>query len=262
LVTHLHGGHTESASDGLPEAWYTRNFRETGRDFVKRLYKYDNDQQAATLWYHDHALGITRLNVYAGLAGFYLLRDKNENKLIADNILPSGDHEIEVVIQDRMVDAETHQLYYPAVEGDAAYADFITHEGATPPGGPSILAEFFGDIILVNGKAWPKLDVEPRKYRIRLLNGSDSRFYVLSFMDELPWFQIGTDNGLLSSAIDIPDPVSTPGRELIIAPGERMDLILDFSGNSGRNLSFGITDRTNPSVGMLTPISIGRRHRS
>lgn len=235
LVTHLHGGHTESASDGLPEAWFTRNFRETGIDFVKPTYTYHNDQRAATLWYHDHALGITRLNVYAGLAGFYLLRDRNEAKLNKNNVLPSKAYEIEVVIQDRMFTANTHQLYYPAFEGDPPYQDFITGEGATPPAGAAtIFAEFFGNIILVNGKAWPKLDVEPRKYRIRLLNGSDSRFYVLSFRDQLPWFQIGTDNGFLASGTDIPDPVSEPGGELVIGPGERMDLILDFTGKAGQ----------------------------
>jgi spore coat protein A len=131
-----------------------------------------------------------------------------------------------------------HQLYYPAHPGDPSYDDFIFGEGATPPEGPSVLAEFFGDIILVNGKAWPKLEVEPRKYRIRLLNGSDSRFYVLSFKDELPWFQIGTDNGFLANAIEIGNPVeSEAGGELIIAPGERMDLILDFTGKSNQEFT-------------------------
>ena len=232
--THLHGGHSESASDGLPEAWFTRNFRETGKDFVKRDLRYDNTQEAATLWYHDHALGITRLNVYAGLAGFYLLRDENENKLIDEDIIPSGKYEVEVVIQDRMFDAETHQLYFPALPGDHSYEEFIFEEGATPPEGPSVLAEFFGDIILVNGKAWPTLTVEPRKYRIRLLNGSDSRFFVLSLKDEIPWFQIGTDNGFLAAATDIPDAVhAATGNELIIGPGERMDLVIDFSEQLG-----------------------------
>ncbi len=85
LVTHLHGGRNESASDGLPEAWFTQGFSQTGPQFVKQTYHYDNAQEAGTLWYHDHSLGITRLNVYGGLAGFYLLRDDNEQGLISAN---------------------------------------------------------------------------------------------------------------------------------------------------------------------------------
>ncbi|WP_439881819.1 multicopper oxidase domain-containing protein [Pontibacter sp. MBLB2868] len=105
IVTHLHGGHTESESDGLPEAWYTPRFEEIGANFRKgdtAPYYYHNDQEAATLWYHDHTLGITRLNVYAGLAGFYLLTDENEQRLRVNNILPATAYDIEVVIQDRM----------------------------------------------------------------------------------------------------------------------------------------------------------------
>jgi spore coat protein A len=215
-VTHLHGGHTESASDGLPEAWFTRNFKETGPTFVKKRYRYDNDQQAATLWYHDHALGVTRLNVYAGLAGFYLLRDDNENQLITDGILPSGPYEIEMVIQDRMF-TEDGQLFLPTTDPEL------------PPEAPnpSIIAEFFGDFILVNGAAWPVLDVEPRKYRFRLLNGSDSRFYILKFDNVQSFFQIGTDSGLLAKPVTL--------TKLVMAPGERADLVVDFS-DSGQEL--------------------------
>lgn len=230
-VTHLHGGHTESASDGLPEAWFTQGFSETGATFVKPRYRYDNTQEAATLWYHDHALGITRLNVYAGLAGFYFLRDDNELGLISSGVLPADPYEVEIVIQDRMFDPDG-QLFYPAYKGDPAYADFIDGEGAILPpeifpdnGGPTALAEFFGDIILVNGKAWPKLDVEPRKYRFRFLNGSDSRFYILKFANGGSYenfYVIGTDDGLL------PSPVTKT--ELVFAPGERYDVIVDFTG--------------------------------
>jgi spore coat protein A len=231
-VTHLHGGHTESASDGLPEAWFTQGFLETGRYFVKEQYLYDNTQEAATLWYHDHALGITRLNVYAGLAGFYLLRDNNELKMIRKNILPGGPYEIEIVIQDRMFDTDG-ELFYPAYPGDPAYDDFIETPLPTdsfPGGGPTALAEFFGDFIIVNGIAWPKLEVEPRKYRFRLLNGSDSRFYILKFEDGygMSFQQIGTEDGFL------PEPVSLD--ELLIGPGERADLIVDFSSNGGKSI--------------------------
>ncbi len=219
LVTHLHGGHTESASDGLPEAWFTPGFEQTGDYFVKETYAYDNDQEAATLWYHDHALGITRLNVYAGLAGFYLLRDDWEDNLN----LPDGEHEVPIVIQDRMF-TEEGQLYYPAEpeeEGQPA---------------PSVLPEFFGDVILVNGKAWPVLDVDPTAYRLRLLNGSDSRVYKLWLSpDEMteddsgPLLnQIGTDVGLMY------EPASMD--KLTIAPGERADVVVDFSEFAGQTL--------------------------
>jgi spore coat protein A len=223
-VTHLHGGHTESASDGLPEAWFTQRFKETGPHFVKETYYYDNDQEAATLWYHDHALGITRLNVYAGLAGFYLLRDENENGLIDGGVLPGGPYEIEVVIQDRMF-TEDGQLFYPSEDPEI-------EPGFDPlPEGPSAIAEFFGDFILVNGVVWPMLEVEPRKYRLRLLNGSDSRFYVLEFRDDdiggtaQDFYQIGTDVGLL------PSPVALD--RLLMGPGERADVVVDFSSFAG-----------------------------
>jgi len=226
-VVHLHGGHTESASDGLPEAWFTQKFRETGPFFVKRTYTYHNDQEGATLWYHDHALGITRLNVYAGLAGFYLLRDDNEMNLISNEVLPSGDYEREIVIQDRNFYPDG-ELFLPAVGGDPFF------DGEIPAGGfggiePSIVAEFFGDYIIVNSIAWPKLDVEQTKYRFRMLNGSDSRVYKLNIRDggnsKISFFQIGTDNGLLPSPVPLTD--------LILAPGERADLVVDFTGKSG-----------------------------
>ncbi|MCW8809627.1 MAG: multicopper oxidase domain-containing protein, partial [Ignavibacteriaceae bacterium] len=244
-VTHLHGGHTESGSDGLPEAWFTQGFKTMGKYWEKKRYKYDNDQEAATLWYHDHALGITRLNVYMGLAGFYLLRDDNENNLINTNVLPGGDYEIEIVIQDRDFTADG-QLFWPANPTDAPntiwnpYEEFIDYDDPEAPvenplfntvfptGGPTALAEFFGDFILVNGKPWPKLDVEPRKYRFRFLNGSDSRFYVLEFRDDefngtaQTFMQIGSDDGLLEQ------PVSLD--QFVIAPGERMDMVVDFTG--------------------------------
>ncbi|MDJ0799973.1 MAG: multicopper oxidase domain-containing protein [Calothrix sp. MO_167.B12] len=222
VVPHLHGGHTESASDGLPEAWFTQGHAEKGPTWVKKKFRYDNDQEAATLWYHDHALGITRLNVYAGLAGFYLLRDDNE---LSRN-LPTGEFEIEIVIQDRMFDT-SGQLFFPFdFEPAADPCNPTLQDCLSWPGGPSILPEFFGNIILVNGKAWPQHQVKKAKYRLRLLNGSDSRFYYLKFEKTdgtlLPFSQIGTDNGLL------PEPVSL--NKLLLAPGERADLVVEFVG--------------------------------
>lgn len=219
-VPHLHGGNTESASDGLPEAWWSSVTGKTGMDFKKTLYTYDNNQEAATIWYHDHALGITRLNVYMGLAAFYFIRDANELNMIANNQLPSGPYEIELAIQDKM--------FYP--DGSLAYPDmpWMSMPGFTPwAGGPSVQPEFFGDVIIVNGKAWPVLNVEPRKYRFRILNGSDSRFYNLILNTDVTttrsfrWIVIGSDQGFLNA------PLSQ--RELLIAPGERYDVVIDFS---------------------------------
>jgi spore coat protein A len=229
-VTHLHGGHSESASDGLPEAWFTKGFRETGPDFVKKLYTYDNDQQAATLWYHDHALGITRLNVYAGLAGFYLLRDATESGLIEQGVLPGGEFERGIAIQDRSFTSRG-QLTLPTTPPELACPLPNGQECDALPN-PSAVAEFFGDYILVNGMAWPKLDVEATKYRLRLLNGSDSRFYILEFQNDAgqrqPFLQIGTDNGLLEQAVGL--------EQLVLAPGERADVIVDFSATGSVTL--------------------------
>jgi spore coat protein A, manganese oxidase len=211
VVTHLHGGHSESASDGLPDAWFTPNFTKKGHGFIKgdnEPYYYQNDQEAATLWYHDHALGITRLNVYAGLAGYYLMTDENEMTLQSNGKLPAATYDIGLAIQDRMF-TTNGQLYFPSAP-----------EVSGSPS-PSILPEFFGDFILVNGMTWPVLDVEPRQYRFRVLNGSDSRFYILFLSSGQHFTQIGTDNGLL------PSPVTMP--QMLIAPGERKDIVLDFS---------------------------------
>lgn len=259
-VTHLHGGHTESASDGLPEAWFTKNFKETGPTFVKQTYRYDNDQEAATLWYHDHALGITRLNVYAGLAGFYLLRDATENQLIADSVLPGDPYEIELVIQDRMFTADG-QLFLPSANPEIEPFNPLTGEPflALPPG-PSIIAEFFGNFIHVNGMAWPTLEVEPRKYRFRLLNGSDSRFYVLKFDNAMSFLQVGTDQGLLSEAVEI--------GELLLSPGERADIVVDFAARDGAVIALrnfgpdapfkGFDDAGNVIGGSADPATTGQ----
>ena len=232
-VTHLHGGHTNADSDGHPEAWYTPGFKYTGSNFYSNMgtYTYDNSQEAATLWYHDHVIGITRLNVYAGLAGFYLLRDDHEDglNLPKDQPLYPGDEnspiehfEIPLVIQDRAFTSDG-QLYYPS----ETFVIEENNEHSAMPGEEnddviynSILPEMFGDFILVNGKAWPYLDVQPRKYRLRLLNGSDSRFYDLR-IPGVQFFQIGSDGGLLEAPLK--------RNNILIGPGERIDVIVDFS---------------------------------
>jgi spore coat protein A len=202
-VVHVHGARTWPDSDGYPEAWSTSD-GHAGPYFSPEPSRYPNDQPAATLWYHDHAIGITRLNIYAGLSGLYLIRDDQEDALN----LPRGRFEIPLIIQDRTFNADG-SLQYPTAEDG-------TH--------PVWVQEFFGDTSCVNGKVTPFLEVEPRRYRFRLLNASNSRVYhlKLSRADAPPFQQIGTDNGLL------PRPLTL--RRLLVSPGERLDLIIDFSG--------------------------------
>jgi spore coat protein A len=221
IVSHLHGGRTESASDGLPDAWFTPNFTRKGSGFIKgdiEPYYYGNEQEAATTWYHDHALGITRLNVYAGLAGYYLITDANEMNLQNTGKLPIGPYDLGLAIQDRMFTTDGH-LFYPSANGMGEMRMSMGEPGESPD--PSILPEFFGNFILVNGMTWPVLDVEPRQYRFRVLNGADSRFFNLFLSNGQQITQIGTDGGFLNA------PVSM--NQMLIAPGERKDIILDFS---------------------------------
>jgi FtsP/CotA-like multicopper oxidase with cupredoxin domain len=214
IVTHLHGGEVPSVFDGHPDTWFTFNGKK-GPEFVTNLYSYPNEQNPTTLWYHDHALGITRLNVYTGLAGFYLLRDKNDyfhhncghdgDKKKFE--LPEGKYEIPIAIQDRRFKAN----------GELDFNEV----GNNPDIHPYWQPEFFGDTIMVNGKVWPNLDVERRLYRFRLLNGSNARFYNLHFSNGMKFIQIGSDGGFL--------PAPVPLDALLIAPGERADIIVDFS---------------------------------
>ncbi|MDF2587630.1 MAG: multicopper oxidase family protein, partial [Anaerocolumna sp.] len=206
IVTHLHGGENESVYDGYPEAWFTFNGKY-GPDFKTTKYYYPNKQEAATLWYHDHALGITRLNVYAGLAGFYLLRDKENNALEGKLCLPSGKYEIPLAIQDRMFNTNGSLLF--------------NNVGNNPDIHPFWTPEFFGDTIMVNGRVWPNLNVDRHQYRFRILNGSNSRFYNLKMSNNMTLIQIGSDGGFLPKPVEL--------TSLLIAPGERADILVDFS---------------------------------
>lgn len=207
IVPHLHGGETESASDGHPEAWFTAGEAIVGPTFEKSRYHYTNAQEPTTLWYHDHALGLTRLNVLMGLAGFYLLRDPHNALDKPHSVLPQGKFEIPLAIQDRSFNT------------DGSFA--FPSDGVNPEVHPYWVPEFFGDTILVNGKVWPNLDVEPRQYRFRVLNGSNARFYNLMLSNHMTFTQIGSDGGYL------PKPVKL--MSLLIAPGERADILVDFS---------------------------------
>jgi spore coat protein A len=210
-VTHLHGGHTEWQSDGDPDAWYTPGYAQQGPLFRQEVYTYDNDQEAALLWYHDHALGFTRLNVYSGLAGMYMLRENWERGLG----LPSEKYELPLLIQDRSF-YTNGELYYHALAKEP------THPA------PSVLPEQFGEVILVNGMAWPLAEVEPRRYRLRLLNGSDSRFYRMAFSSRLKILQIGSDGGLLNEPVELD--------HVLLAPAERVDAIVDFAPLKGQTV--------------------------
>jgi len=213
-VPHLHGSRSPSSSDGLPERWFTPG--------SSAHYSYPNSQPAATLWYHDHAVGITRLNVYAGLSGFFLLRDNEELGMG----LPSGDYEIPLLLQDRTLDGTGQLVYSPTFE-----------DGSEPPDG-GWAPEFFGQLPVVNGAIYPFLEVEPRPYRLRLLNGANSRFFDLYLNlakrpEDIPslvsFHQIGSDGGLLPK----PAPLTT----LLLGPAERADVIVDFSGLEGKTVT-------------------------
>ncbi len=192
IVAHVHGGHSDFQYDGNPEFFFSPGYTIRGPQWVDKRYLYDNSQPAGTVWYHDHALGITRLNVYAGMAGFYIIRDDFDTGLFGNPLdLPAFPYEAAFAIQDKMFKANG-ELFYPAFPGDPFYDDFITGEGAVlppdifPGGGPTGLAEFFGDHMVVNGRIWPQMDVEPRNYRLRFLNGCDSRFLAVQFFEVPP----------------------------------------------------------------------------
>ncbi|UCF91255.1 MAG: multicopper oxidase domain-containing protein [Desulfobacterales bacterium] len=287
IVTHVHGAHVGPESDGYPEAWYLpagadptmyategSNYSDylggsgAGKGFA--VFQYPNDQPSTTLWYHDHTLGMTRSNVYAGPAGFYLIRDLRNARLRlpSPGLLPipgvdpngnqkvrNGVHEIPIVIQDRSFNADG-SLFYPSnreffeglSDGTAFDNPILSDNGVEfapfSDVAPLWNPEAFFNTMVVNGKTWPFLDVQKRKYRFRLLNGSNSRFLILrlattnpaSPSDPMNWVdltdeftQIGADQGFLPGAPAILD-------ELLMGPAERADVIVDFS-------NFNVGDR-------------------
>lgn len=305
IVTHLHGAHVEAHSDGYPEAWWLpaatgmTGYATKGSHFGDATgtnpgnlgyadYAYRNDQPATTLWYHDHSLGITRLNVYAGPAGFWLVRgglngdsyvDDSATSTLNDGVLPgppplAGDdpnftattrnkvREVPIVIQDRSFNADG-SLFYPASRTffDGFTGPYIPTSDIAPIWNP----EAFFNTMVVNGSTWPTFDVAPASYRLRLLNGCNSRtlnlalFWVIKdpaqgtkqknaakLNGEIPFYQIGSDQGFLPNVVmlstgfatvlpgngTIPAPVATadPARALLMGPAERADVIVDFSG--------------------------------
>ena len=269
IVTHLHGAaKVGDESDGYAEAWYLPNasnipagYARQGSwfDFFKSKaasryggaglprwgpdrasFVYPNDQRASTLWFHDHTLGMTRLNVYAGPAGFYLVRGGPDDKVLDSATgrkakLPgpaprAGDRgnkryrEIPIVIQDRSFD-EDGSLFYPSSREffDGAGPDYIPETDLSPIWNP----EFFGNVMVVNGRSWPFMKTERRRYRFRFLNGCDSRFLVLRFSDpKVRIWQIGTEGGFLPAPVDL---TAAHGGMILLGLAERADVIVDFT---------------------------------
>lgn len=251
MVPHVHGmGDVMDWSDGHTEAWWLPNAANIDPTYatVGSWYAYlqqrsglswapgtatmvyPNVERNSTLWFHDHTIGMTRLNVYAGPAGFYLIR----SAAIADNptikggaaaTLPSGAYEIPLVIQDRAFNADG-SLFYPDSRAffDAYAGPYVPHTDVPPIWNP----EFFGNCMVVNGNTWPTLTVEPRRYRFRILNGCNSRFLILKLSRAVPMWQIGNEGGFLRT------PVKQT--QLLLAPAERADVILDFTGLKANTL--------------------------
>jgi spore coat protein A, manganese oxidase len=202
-VVHLHGAKTPPENDGYPESWFV-----AGKSSVCH---YPNRQDACTLWYHDHAMGINRLNIYAGLLGLYILRDEAEEALG----LPHGEYEVPLVLCDRKF----------TVDGQLAYDVSPIPDAPWNP-------EFYGNCTLVNGRLFPFLEVQPALYRFRVLNGSNAQFFNLSISNGEPIAQIGTDQGLL--------PAPVLAKIVSLAPGERADMVVDFGGSAGQQVTLKI----------------------
>jgi spore coat protein A len=269
IVTHVHGAHTTDDSDGYAEAWYLPVANNTPADFAKvgtwyetfrqqflneqgadwqpgsATFQYPNDQAATTMWYHDHVIGMTRLNVYAGPAGFYLLRGGPFD--LPGDPLPCGSFEIPVAIQDRSFNVGndgTAPLFYP---NSRRCFDDATE--VPPIWNP----EFFGNTMVANGRTWPVLHVEPRRYRLRFLNGCNSRFVILKIVSNatqrpgasvLPFWRIGAEGGFLPKAV---------GQDsMLMSPAERADVIVDFTGCQGARL-FLINEGPDGPFGGGTP---------
>lgn len=239
-VVHLHGAVTDGGHDG-----WTENAVLPGH---AQNVRYHNDQRATALWYHDHAMDVTQYNVFAGLAGMYLVRDDEEDALH----LPRGEHEVPLVISDRNFDSE----------GDRLAGRLLKKIGYVPPadGTPvpgAVRVPFTGPFNLVNGVLWPYHEVAPRWYRFRVLNASNARIYSLALTGEdgpVPEgvaYQIGTDSGLLGAPVPVTGPIS-------LSPAERLDILVDFGAYAGRTLRL-VDQAQDPEFADVLQFRVGAR---
>lgn len=198
VVVHMHGARVPTNSDGYPEDWFGPG--------KKKLCFYPNKQDATALWLHDHAMGVSRFNVVAGLMGMYIIRDEVEDALG----LPSGKYELPLLMYDRSFTPDG-QIFYPNPPDEGAWAQ-----------------EYLGDAIVVNGKVWPYHEVEPRRYRLRITNSANSRFFSLMFSNGQSFQVVASDQGLLPAPVEM--------KRFVLAPAERTDIVVDFSGAAGSNV--------------------------
>ncbi|MDF1555537.1 MAG: multicopper oxidase domain-containing protein [Deferrisomatales bacterium] len=261
---HLHGGEIPAVLDGGPDAWWTESglyghgyysfdgFNQVGSG--NAVYTYTNTQEAAPIWFHDHVLGATRLNVYAGIAGAYMITDSDAGPLnqggnLAAGLLPLGldtngngttdvapgsdELLIPVVLQDRAFDTDG-ELYFDSWGSGFGTTD--TH--------PYWVPEFVGDTIAVNGKVWPFLDVAPKRYRLLFINGSNARAYEIRLQVENggkkvknpKMWVIANDQGYLDLPVALNSNNNQKGSNLTIMPGERYEVIVDFAGYAGTQI--------------------------
>ena len=283
--THLHGGAVPWISDGGPFAFWDRKGHQ-GPSFLNNEvlnpraaaneaeYYYPNDQSARLMWYHDHAMGITRLNAYAGVASAYIIRDNFEASLVKDFGLPAfvenGGRELPLVFQDKIFqngNVPDPSRPFPGSAkglGDLWYPyeyDPNLWNASTAPA-VSVVPEAFGDTMLVNGAVFPKATVDPRRYRFRVLNACQARVLNLALFEDdgtgqpdftkpgPAWTVIGTEAGFLAKPAVVPQAnmvslvdggggryvnPAAPGGSLIVAGGERFDVVLDLNGKGGKN---------------------------
>ena len=209
-VAHLHGGVTPSDSDGFPLSWFSKGQTRTGPTFDGSTFEYFNGQLPTMLWYHDHALGMTRLNLAAGLEGMFIIRDPAHDAVAP--LLPSGQFEMPLMLTDRAFNTDGSIQFN--IDGD------------NPDLHPYWVPEYFGDVIMVNGKAWPNMNVQRHQYRFRIVDGSNARFYNLQLVNQsthkpVPFIQVGADGSYL------PAPVTLTS--IFMAICERVDILVDFS---------------------------------
>jgi spore coat protein A, manganese oxidase len=221
ISIHLHGGQVPAQYDGGPYQWFTANGLH-GKDYAtavsteanSAVYYYPNQQEPTELWYHDHALGLTRLSVYSGLLGTYIINDPNDG---VSSSLPSGQYDIPLTIQDRTFLTDG-SMYYPS---DGYYPDYAPPPYNYTKMNPYSLLAFVGNTIMVNGKVWPNMNVNQAVYRFRILDGSNSRFYNISLSNDIPFTLIGSDGGYIKSPANITSK--------LFSVGERIDILVDFS---------------------------------